>query len=59
MANNRRVEQENLNFEKARGLPNPAINFVSLPVGKSVTRNSTGTIPKTINRSAGRGRGFM
>ena len=62
MANNRQEvepEQGNLSFEEARGLPNPEINLGSLPVGQSVTRNSTGTIPKTINRSTGRGRGFM
>ena len=60
MANNGQVEpeQENLNFEEARGLPNPEINFVNLPTGQSITQNSTGTIPKIINRSAGRGRGF-
>ena len=60
MANDRQVEpeQENLNLEEARGHPNPEINFVSLPTGQSVTQSSTGAIPKIINRSAGRGRGF-
>ena len=50
-------EQENSDLEEARGLPNPEINFVGLPTGQTVTRSSTGSIPKIINRSAGRDRG--
>ena len=60
MANNKQIEpeQENLNSEEEIGLPNSEINFVSLPTGQAVTQSSTETIPKIINRSAGRGRGF-
>ena len=60
MANVRQIEpeQENLDLEEARGLPNPEINFVGLPTGQTVTGSSTGAIPKIINRSAGRGIGF-
>ena len=47
-----------LNFEEVRELPNPGINFSNARVGQSVTHNNTGPIPKTINRSSGRGRGF-
>ena len=39
-------EQKNFYFEGARGLPNPEINHVSLPIGRSITQNSTGAIPK-------------
>ena len=67
MANNRPEEpdrkieatQENVNFEEARGLPNPEVNFSKVMVGHSVSQSSTRTIPIIINRSAGRGRGFM
>ena len=61
MTNVRQIEpeQENLDLEEARGLPNPEINFVGLPTEQTVTRSSTRAIPKIINRSAGRGRGFM
>ena len=61
MANDRQVEpeRENLNSEEARELPNPEINFVSLLTGQSVTQSSMEAIPKIINRSAGRDRGFM
>ena len=60
MANVRQIEpeQENLYLEEARELPNPEINLVGLPTGQSVTQSSTGAIPKIINHSAGRGRGF-
>ena len=50
--------QEHLNFEEAIGLPNPEVNLVSLPTGQSITQSSTGAIPRIINCSAGRGRGF-
>ena len=67
MANNRPVEQaqeiepteENVNFEEARGLPNPEMNLSNMSVGQSVTQISTGAITEITNRSAGRGRGFM
>ena len=60
MGNVRQIEpeQENLDLEEARGLSNPEINFVGLPMGQTVTRSSTGAILKIINRSAGRGRGL-
>ena len=53
------LAQENVNFEKARGLPNPEMNFSNVIVGQSVTQRSTGAIPKIINRSAESDRGFM
>ena len=66
MANNNRVEktqemepdQENLNFEEARGSLNPEITFSNARVGQSITQSSTGAIPKITNRSARRARGF-
>ena len=66
MINNKRVEKtqkmepdhENLNFEEVRGPLNPEITFSNARVGQSITQSSTGEIPKIINRSAGRGRGF-
>ena len=66
MANSKQVQpnkemepnQEHLNFEEEIGLLNPEVNLVSLPTGQSITQSSTGAIPRIINRSAGRGRGF-
>ena len=60
MANVRQIEpeQENLDLEEVRGLPDPEVNFVGLPAVQSVTQGSTGAIPKITNRSAGRGRGL-
>ena len=44
MANVRQIEpeQENLDLEEARGLPDPEVNFVGLPAVQSVTQGSTG-----------------
>ena len=57
MANSKQVQpnqemepnQEHLNFEEAIGLPNPEVNFISLPTGQSITQSSTGAIPKIKN----------
>ena len=67
MANIRTVEpdqeiepaQEHFNFEEARGLQNPKINFSSVPMGHSVTQSNKGAIPEIIYHSVGPGRGFI
>ena len=67
MANNRHVEsdqeteleQENFNVGEARGLLNSETTVSNARGRQSATQNSTGKIPKIINRSAGCGRGFM
>ena len=67
MANIRPVEpdqetepdQKHFNFEEARGLPNPRINFSSVSMGHSVTQSNRGAIPEIIDQSAGRSRGFI
>ena len=48
-----------MNFEDARGLSNPEMNFSNVSMRQWVTPSNTGAIPKIINHSAGRGRGFI
>ena len=51
-------EQENLDLEEARGLPDPEVNYVGLPAEQLVTQGSTGATPKITKCPAERGRGL-
>ena len=53
------LEPENFYLEEARGLLNPETTVSNATGRQSAAQSSTGTIPKTMNRSAGRGRGLM